>query len=228
MVGVTLGLLPALALVPGVPEVKLTGYEAKLHMQMWSNFEVKNEQETSEEITGESLHPEGTERISENASDTESQDSTSTPAVEETCESIPETNPVVQGQTPLYTVCGVMLDESVQTYLYQRLAEAGIEWFMPYAILIAYGESSFNIYAENANGRDKGLFQYRVEYVPWMDWTNPYQQIDYFVAQMANRANSGKTVSEMISDHNMSDYGPYNQAYVDHVMSQEGTLIRVR
>lgn len=133
-----------------------------------------------------------------------------------------------QAASPLYTVGGVMLDEGIQNYLYQRLAENGIPWFMPYAVLIAYGESSFNIYAENPNGRDKGLFQYRVEYVPWMDWTNPYQQIDYFVSQMANRAANGKTVSEMISAHNMSDYGPYNQAYVDHVMSMAGALVQVR
>ena len=222
MVGVTLGLLPALALVPGVPKVELTGYESKLHMQMWSNFEVKDEQETVEE-TAEAVIAEETEAVTEEVQEP-SEVPTEAP-VPTTVES--RQDPEAQS-TPLYSVNGAILGEDIQEYLYRRLSEAGIGWFMPYAILIAYGESSFNIYAENPNGRDKGLFQYRVEYVPWMDWTNPYAQIDYFTVQMANRANSGKTVSEMISAHNMSDYGPYNQSYVDHVMSQEGTLIRVR
>lgn len=133
-----------------------------------------------------------------------------------------------QAASPLYTVGGVMLDEGVQNYLYNRLAENGIEYFMPYAVLIAKQESNFDILAENPNGRDKGLFQYRIEYVPWMDWRNPYQQIDYFVAQMANRARAGCTISDMISRHNVSDYGTYNQVYVDQVMQWAGALIKVR
>ena len=110
----------------------------------------------------------------------------------------------------------------------QVLSEQNIAYFMPYAMMIMYQESKLDIYAENPNGRDKGLLQYRVEYVPWMDWRNPYQQIDYFVAQMANRAKNGKTVSEMISAHNQSDYGPYCQGYVDAVMQHSNTLVQIR
>lgn len=149
------------------------------------------------------------------------QQTTDTPVVESTI-------PRVESVLPLYTVAGAVLDPGIQEYLYTRLAENGIPWFMPYAVLIAYGESRFNTLAENPNGRDKGLFQYRVEYVPWMNWQNPYEQIDYFVAQMANRANVGCTVSDMISRHNVSDYGSYNQGYVDYIMSEAGNLVQIR
>jgi len=228
MVGVTLGLLPALALVPGVPEVKLTGYEAKLHMQMWSNFEVENEQETSEEITWDSIHPEGAEGISENTSETESQDNTPAPAVETDMESEPPADAVVPAETPLFEVDGYIPDVNLQEYLYNRLTEHGVEWFMPYAVCLIAQESSWNPLAVNPNGRDKGILQYRVEFHSGLDWTNPCTEIDIFVQQMANRAMSGKTVSEMISAHMMSDFGDYNQAYVDAVMSHSGSLVRVR
>ena len=228
MVGVTLGLLPALALVPGVPEVKLTGYEAKLHMQMWSNFEVENEQETSEEIIGDSIHPEGTENIPETSSETQGQDSTSVAEVETNQESEPPEDAVVPAETPLYKVDGYVPDVTLQEYLYNRLAENGIEWFMPYAVCLIAQESSWNPLAVNPNGRDKGILQYRVEFHDGLDWTNPCAEIDLFVQQMANRAMSGKTVSEMISTHMMSDWGDYNQAYVDAVMNHSGSLVRVR
>ena len=133
----------------------------------------------------------------------------------------------VAPEIPRYSVNGHVLPVEIQVYLYNALAVRGIGWFYPYAMLIAYQESNFNIYAENPNGLDKGLFQYRIIYVPWMDWTNPYAQIEYFSDQMANRANMGCTVSDMISRHNMSDYGPYNQDYVNHVMSWEPGLIKI-
>lgn len=135
--------------------------------------------------------------------------------------------------TPLYQIntpdgpC--MMDIQIQEYLYQKLAEAGIPWFMPYAVLIAYGESYFNPGAVNQkNGLDMGLFQFRSTYWGAGDIFNPYTQIDVFVGLMANRALNGKTVSEMISAHNVSDYGAYNQSYVDYIMSEAGNLVQVR
>lgn len=113
---------------------------------------------------------------------------------------------------------GDTLDAGVSEYLKRRLTEAGIGWFFPYACCIAYQESSFNPLAENTNGRDKGLFQYRVEFHPELDWRNPYQQVDIFTAQMTARANAGCDVYTMISRHLMSDYGAYNQQYVDLVI----------
>ena len=132
----------------------------------------------------------------------------------------------VEAAPTLYQVDGEILDPSVQEYLYRRLCESGCGWFYEYALLIAYQESSFNILAVNPNQRDKGLYQYRVEYVPWMDWTNPYQQIDYFVQQMANRANMGLDMYEMISRHRQSDYGSYDAEYVADVLSHRIERIR--
>lgn len=132
------------------------------------------------------------------------------------------------GQTPQYSVNGAVLREDLQEYLYRRLTEAGIGYFFPYTLMLAYQESRFDVLAQNPNGRDKGLFQYRIEYYPGLDWTNPYAEADVFIQQMANRAYAGCTVSEMISRHNTSDYGSYNQSYVDAVMQWESVLMQIR
>lgn len=199
------------------------------------NLEVNDEQTAEEETTGVLTGSrEDAERIQENLptgapvipeeveqSDTSYEEVAQ--VVDTSC-----TPEVVREVTPLYSVNGAVLAEEIQVFLFQRLSEQNIAYFMPYAMMIIYQESKLDIYAENPNGRDKGLLQYRVEYVPWMDWRNPYQQIDYFVAQMANRAAAGCTVSEMISRHNTSDYGSYNQSYVDAVMQHSNTLARIR
>lgn len=136
--------------------------------------------------------------------------------------------PAPAEQVKIYAVNGAVLAEDLQAYLYRRFCAAGIGWFYEYSLLIAYQESRFNVLAENPNGRDKGLFQYRIEYYPGLDWRNPYAEADVFIQQMANRAYSGKTVAEMISAHNQSDWGPYCQEYVSIVMSWEPTLQRIR
>lgn len=130
--------------------------------------------------------------------------------------------------TVAYAVGTEVLNPELQAYLYQRLADHHIEWFMPYAIMMAYQESHFDCTAVNqSNLRDMGLFQFRINYYPGQDIFNPYEQIDIFTQQMANRANAGRTVSEMISAHNVSDYGGYNQAYVDQVLSHANNLREV-
>lgn len=142
-----------------------------------------------------------------------------------------ETSAQEYNGTPLYGIVeptGVnVLDESIQVFMYTELSKYGLEWFMPYAIMIAYQESRFNPRAENPNGIDKGLLQYRIKYYPGSDIFNPYEQITIFCQQMSNRANIGCSVYEMISRHNTSDYGTYNQAYVNEVMQHEGNLIRI-
>ena len=97
------------------------------------------------------------------------------------------------------------------------------------SIILAYQESHFDCTAVNqSNGIDCGLFQFRAPYYEGQDIFNPYEQIDIFTEQMANRANSGQTVSEMISAHNMSDYGSYNQTYVNQVMAHSENLREVK
>lgn len=139
----------------------------------------------------------------------------------------------VDQDPPLYSVNGAVMPAELQEYLYNRLADCGIGWFMPYAVLIAYQESRFDIYAQNPNGLDKGLFQYRLPY--WEEFTaeadrsgsdifDPYAQVDVFAFQMARRAFQGFDVNSMISKHNMSDYGPFNQVYVDQVLQHMTVL----
>ena len=146
-------------------------------------------------------------------------------------ETAPQEEPaaVYQASAPLYLVEGEQLDPGVAEYLYQRLCEAGIGWFYEYALCLAYQESSFNPLAENVNGRDKGLYQFRVEFHPTLDWSNPYAQTDLFVSMMAARAAAGCDVYSMISRHNTSDYCPeINPVYLAQVLSHLPTLQRIR
>lgn len=142
----------------------------------------------------------------------------------------PEEPPAVyQASAPLYLVEGEQLDPGVAEYLYTRLCEAGIGWFYEYALCLAYQESSFNHLAENVNGRDKGLYQFRVEFHPGLAWQNPYAQTDLFVSMMAARAAAGCDVYSMISRHNTSDYCPeINPVYLTQVLSHLPTLQRIR
>lgn len=129
---------------------------------------------------------------------------------------------------PLYSVNGAVMPEEIQAHLYNALAAGGIGWFMPYAVMIAYQESRFNTAAENRNGLDKGLFQYRVTYWSYGDIYSPYDQINIFVQQMVNRAAAGCTISDMISRHKQSDWGTYDQVYVDQVMQWAGVTVQIR
>ena len=181
-----------------------------INREQFERWYANYEQETGEEVTSE--RTESTERI-----DAE-------------CIPVQQTEEVqMETTTKTYAVGESILNPDLQSYLYQRLADHHIEWFMPYAIMMAYQESHFDCTAVNqSNLRDMGLFQFRINYYPGQDIFNPYEQIDIFVQQMANRASAGRTVSEMISAHNVSDYGGYNQAYVDQVLSHANNLREVK
>lgn len=242
-VGVNLGVLSLLAITHiQKPTLNDETYKTHLFMLDMGNWEreikerswataqpcVAYEPQAEEEAAGCVL-AEGIEADDEVIARPVRQNDAFATEVETDLESEPPEDAVVPAETPLYAVDGYVPDVNLQEYLYNRLAEHDIEWFMPYAVCLIAQESSWNPVAENANGLDKGLLQYRIELVPWMDWRNPYQEIDYFVSQMANRANNlGCTVSDMISRHNVSDFCPYNQAYVDAVMSHSGSLVKAR
>lgn len=216
-------------------------YEKYLYQQMYDNIEnarqnkeicqnlaksgVSHEQTASEETQEELLGSIAGESV-----ETHKEVPTEASTVERTEEHIQPTQAIAEDMqtSPIYQVDGYIPDEGLQTYLYTRLCESGIGWFFPYSVCQIAQESTWNHLAENPNQKDKGLLQYRIEYVPWMDWRNPYQQIDYYVAQMANRAAAGCTVSDMISRHMTSDYGGYNQSYVDAVMQHAATLVQIR
>lgn len=128
-----------------------------------------------------------------------------------------------------YSVNGETLNPDIQAYLYQRLADHNIEWFMPYAVMIAYQESHFDQYDVSDDGKDYGLLQFRAEFWDWKrgDIFDPYAQVDVFVENMARRANMGLDLYEMISRHMQSDYGSYNHEYVATVLSHEPNLKEV-
>ena len=243
-------ILAVMALFPGpAGEGRLNlrawmeAYETHLYQQMEENFEREERERnadncqnpTESEVWIEQTASEETQEelygsIAGESVETHTEVPTEASTVERTEEHIQPTQAVaeVAQDSPLYQVNGAVLDIGVQEYLYQRLCEANIGWFYHYAILIAYQESRFDPLAVNPNGKDFGLFQFRLQYHPDLDWANPYAQVDRFVLMMANRAANGKTAAEMISAHNQSDYGPYCQEYVSIVMSHEAGMVQIR
>ena len=230
-------------------------YERRLYAEMALNLWRSNESKAVEEIpTGADPVSAGAEGItkapvvrSEEVAVSEAQTSEEAPTAqqtrqEEVVEAVPEssTTPaetlppeeptaVYQASAPLYLVEGEKLDPGVAEYLYQRLCESGIGWFYEYALCLAYQESSFNHLAVNPNGRDFGLYQFRIEFHPTLDWSNPYAQTDLFVSMMAARAAAGCDACSMISRHNTSDYCPeINPVYLTQVLSHLPTLQRIR
>lgn len=228
-----------LALFPATDDVVadmynrwMTAYEMHLMAQIERNFANEQKQKASEEVAAESDKSADVDKVPrQEDAEVQAVTPSQTPVQDETA--ICETSSAevyVEAEkaisTVVYQVDGYIPDEGLQSYLYQRLTEAGIGYFMPYAVCLIAQESDWNPMAENRNGLDKGLLQYRVTYWPTLEWWNPYAEINVFVQQMANRANNGKTVSEMISAHNQSDYGPYCQSYVDAVMGHQ--IVRIR
>lgn len=147
----------------------------------------------------------------------------------------PETETVCE-PTPLYRCDGELMDEDLQRFLYETLKDHGIEWFFPYAIAQATQESECD--PRNVTGIDCGLFQYRKTH--WnekaerygyfdADIFNAYIQIDIYVHEMSKRLNEyGCDVYEAISRHFTSDYGSFNQKYVNDVMERYQKLERLK
>lgn len=161
----------------------------------------------------------------------------SSPAEAETerpTEAAPVYTPTAE-TAPVYTVDGERLDPGVADYLYRRLCESNIGWFYEYALCIAYQESRFCLTAVNQDNKlDMGLFQFRSIYwqencastgVAYGDIFNPYLQIDVFTVLMARRLTQyGCSVYEAISRHKQSDFGTYDQEYVNQVMQHMGRM----
>lgn len=109
----------------------------------------------------------------------------------------------------------------LEDYLRGQLAVNGAEWFYPYAWCQVMQESNWNPWAENANGQDKGLLQFRAQF--WREPESifdPYAQIRRYVREVTARINAGLSVEEVISRHYTSDYvTEVNWEYVNHVLS---------
>ena len=119
----------------------------------------------------------------------------------------------------LYRIAGETIDEGLQVRLYQHLSDAGIAYWYEGALAQMFQESHCLQYAENKNGLDKGIYQYRITY-----WTEPESIFDMdaqmrkYAAEMAARFNAGLTVDQAISRHKTSDYcTTVDWLYVQHV-----------
>lgn len=109
---------------------------------------------------------------------------------------------------------------SINDILKASLEGAGIGWWYPYACAQIEQESHWDPWAENPNGQDKGLLQFRLCY-----WTEPEDifdvnaQIRKYTQQVAARINAGLSVEEIISRHITSDYvTEINWEYVNAVL----------
>ena len=125
-----------------------------------------------------------------------------------------ETQPVV------YRINGDEVDPDLQRLLYHYLEEAGIEYWYEGALAQMYQESHCQVYAENPNGLDKGIYQYRITYWNWNDGDifDVDAQMRRYASEMSARFNSGLSANEAISRHKTSDYvTTIDWTYVGHV-----------
>ena len=126
----------------------------------------------------------------------------------------------------IYLIAGDLIPEEIQRTLYEVLQAEGIEYWFTGALAQVYQESHCLQYAENKNGLDKGIYQYRITY-----WTEPESIFDMdaqmrkYAAEMAARFNAGLTVDQAISRHKTSDYcTEVDWLYVQHVKQWIGHM----
>ena len=123
-------------------------------------------------------------------------------------------------QPVVYRINGDEVNPELQRLLFHYLEEAGIEYWYEGALAQMYQESHCQQYAENPNGLDKGIFQYRVTYWDWNDGDifDVDAQMRRYAAEMAARFNAGLSADEAISRHKTSDYcAAVDALYVQHV-----------
>lgn len=142
-------------------------------------------------------------------------------------------------ETPVtfYSVNGETLNPELQAYLYQRLAEFHCEFFFRYALCQIYQESRFNAAAENTNGLDKGICQFRLPYFGELareaglveyDIFNPIDSIYVYTYLMCKYLNeTGGDVAMSLSLYYSGYGGPYSSEYVKDVTQWFETMKEV-
>lgn len=160
--------------------------------------------------------------------------SSEVPVNETRCEVSEEETETVQEAVPhtakVFAVNGETLNPELQALLYDALDRHGIGYFFEIACVQCYQESHFNVWAENPNGRDKGILQYRLQYWDWNrgDIFDPAAQFELYAEQMAARLNAGLSAEECISRHNTSDFvTAVNWEYVGQVKQHLANLREV-
>lgn len=113
-----------------------------------------------------------------------------------------------------YKIMGTPIDEALQERLFMALDEACISYWYEIAICQLFQESRGERYAISKDGRDHGIFQYRLQF--WDSVCDQYgcsgasiydtdAQIRIYAQQMSARLNQGLSVDEVISRHKTSD-----------------------
>ena len=123
-------------------------------------------------------------------------------------------------EIPIYRIAGEDVDEDLQFALYEALAAEGIEYWYEGALAQMFQESHGKRYAENPNGLDKGVMQFRITYWNWSDGDifDVNAQFRRYAREMASRFGTGLSVDEAISRHKTSDYcTAIDWTYVGHV-----------
>lgn len=139
---------------------------------------------------------------------------------------------VLQG-VALYSVNGATLSPYLQEYLYGQLARYGAEWFFPVALCQIYQESRYLTNAQNPNGQDKGLCQFREAFWEYhaklsglyeYDIWNPIDQLWVYSWLMAeNLRKSGGDIGMALSRYYLGE-AQYSETYVQAVMQWINTM----
>lgn len=193
---------------------------------------VETLEETDEPETEKQVERESTERA-EDADPAFSEHQ----AIQQT-EAAPEVESMgakMENRKPIYyRIAGDMIPEEIQTALHEALDAEGIGFWYEGALCQVFQESHGNPAAENPNGLDKGLLQYRTTYWPAtaaaygeagadiFDWQ---AQLRVYARQTAARLNAGLTADETISRHKTSDSCPaLDTAYIQQVRQWLGQM----
>lgn len=133
----------------------------------------------------------------------------------------------------LYSVNGATLSPYLQEYLYGQLARYGAEWFFPVALCQIYQESRYLTNAQNPNGQDKGLCQFREQFWEYharlsglyeYDIWNPIDQLWVYSWLMAeNLRKSGGDIGMALSRYYLGE-ATYSETYVQAVMQWINTM----
>lgn len=204
------------------PEIgQIREHNASQRIQRVETLEETDEPETSEETILEPEHSAEADETDqapapENEERTMAQNEPEKPAESESA-----------AAPQLYRIAGDLIPEEIQTELRNALAAEGIEEWFTGGLAQVYQESHGDPFAQNPNGLDKGLLQYRITYWPAtaaaygepgadiFDWR---AQVRVYARQTAARISAGLSVDEIISRHKTSDDCPaLDQAYIQQV-----------
>ena len=135
-----------------------------------------------------------------------------------------------------YSVDGHFLGQDLERYLYEQLSARHIDWMYPTALCQIYQESRFNPWAQNKNGLDFGLCQFRVTYfasfaqksglVTYDIW-NPVDQIYVYAWLMAEYIKQEGSVEGALSRYYTGTPGAYCYTYVRDVFRWKNTIQEV-